>query len=79
MRPDDADHFLAEIEEAMREKQRKSSPSPTFVPYCDEHLGVKMMMSILGEFGSTQRLQRTSIVSAFGDVPSRDATTATTR
>ena len=40
---DDSDQFSLEIEEAMREEQRKSSPSPKLVVYCEQHLGVKMV------------------------------------
>ena len=51
---DDADDLLAEIEEGMREEQRKSLPSPILEVYCDQHLGVKMVRAVswgLGQYG----------------------------
>src|SRR5258706_16372543 len=51
---DDADELIADIEEGMREEQRKRQASPTIVVYCDKHLGVKMVRAaslMLSEYG----------------------------
>jgi hypothetical protein len=41
----DPDHFVADIEEWLKEEQRKKDPDYRITVYCDHHLGVKMNLA----------------------------------
>ena len=39
----DPDDLVASVEEHTREIEKRSLPSPSLVPYCDEHIAVSML------------------------------------